>query len=257
MVQAQKLADVDSELAAMLFTPLPPGSKGPRGAVQEGDAVRRRKLERMRAVRAQEAGGERGCRRSVLVSTPCSSSCSLASGPAPLGRSKPSREALMEQGHPHFQIPAECKAQLHPGVAGPALWVMQSHLSQKWNLAPPLSSSPEAVRWPFPRRLGRLCLEARPGVALLVSVSQSSPGPHFLVGGSPEKQPTSSLGAPLSGQARGVTGEEGGLAGTRGAAPQQLPEAQTPLEAVGQDTPLQGLCCGHTGPGWGAGTCQC
>ncbi|KAK1340562.1 hypothetical protein QTO34_019132 [Cnephaeus nilssonii] len=67
VVQAQKLAEVDSELAAMLFTPLPPGSKGPRGAVQEGDAVRRRKLERMRAVRAREAGGERGSRRSVLA----------------------------------------------------------------------------------------------------------------------------------------------------------------------------------------------
>lgn len=70
MVQAQKLAEVDSELAAMLFTPPPPGSKGPRGAAQEGDAVRRRKLERMRAVRAQEAGSEQGGRRSVLVSTP-------------------------------------------------------------------------------------------------------------------------------------------------------------------------------------------
>uniref|UniRef100_G1PL72 Nephrocystin 4 n=1 Tax=Myotis lucifugus TaxID=59463 RepID=G1PL72_MYOLU len=67
VVQAQKLADVDSELAAMLFTPLLPGSKGPRGAVREGDAVRRRKLERMRAVRAQEAGGEGGCRRSAMA----------------------------------------------------------------------------------------------------------------------------------------------------------------------------------------------
>ncbi|CAK6440536.1 unnamed protein product [Pipistrellus nathusii] len=67
VVQAQKLAEVDSELAAMLFTPPPPGSKGPRGAAQEGDAVRRRKLERMRAVRAQEAGSEWGGRRSVLA----------------------------------------------------------------------------------------------------------------------------------------------------------------------------------------------
>lgn len=71
MVQAQKLADVDSELAAMLFTPAPPGSKGPAGSGREGDAVRRRKLERMRAVRLQEAGGELGCRRTrVLVSAP-------------------------------------------------------------------------------------------------------------------------------------------------------------------------------------------
>ncbi|KAM7100293.1 nephrocystin-4 isoform 2-T4 [Molossus nigricans] len=68
VVQAQKLADVDSELAAMLLTPTPPRSKGPPGSGREGDAVRRRKLERMRAVRLQEAGGEPGCRRAgVLV----------------------------------------------------------------------------------------------------------------------------------------------------------------------------------------------
>ncbi|XP_054439309.1 nephrocystin-4 [Pteronotus mesoamericanus] len=69
VVQAQKLADVDSELAAMLFAPTRPGGRGPQGAGQEGDAVRRRKLERMRTVRLQEAGGERGgWRTGVLVS---------------------------------------------------------------------------------------------------------------------------------------------------------------------------------------------
>lgn len=60
MVQAQKLADVDSELAALLFTPPRPGARGPQGIGQEGDAVRRRKLERMRAVRLQECGSEPG-----------------------------------------------------------------------------------------------------------------------------------------------------------------------------------------------------
>ncbi|KAM7100294.1 nephrocystin-4 isoform 3-T5 [Molossus nigricans] len=67
VVQAQKLADVDSELAAMLLTPTPPRSKGPPGSGREGDAVRRRKLERMRAVRLQEAGGEPGCRRAGVL----------------------------------------------------------------------------------------------------------------------------------------------------------------------------------------------
>lgn len=67
MVQAQKLADVDSELAAMLFTHTHLGSKGPPGAGREVDAVRRRKLERMRSVRLQEARGELGCRRTSVV----------------------------------------------------------------------------------------------------------------------------------------------------------------------------------------------
>uniref|UniRef100_A0A8D0Q9N4 Nephrocystin-4 n=1 Tax=Sus scrofa TaxID=9823 RepID=A0A8D0Q9N4_PIG len=61
VVQAQKLADVDSELAALLFSPRQ-GSRGPQGAGREGDAVRRRKLERMRAVRLQERGAEPGRR---------------------------------------------------------------------------------------------------------------------------------------------------------------------------------------------------
>ncbi|XP_070624414.1 nephrocystin-4 isoform X3 [Bos indicus] len=62
VVQAQKLADVDSELAALLFTPPRPGARGPQGINQEGDAVRRRKLERMRAVRLRECGLEPGRR---------------------------------------------------------------------------------------------------------------------------------------------------------------------------------------------------
>ncbi|XP_016069018.1 PREDICTED: nephrocystin-4, partial [Miniopterus natalensis] len=67
VVQAHRLAEVDSELAAMLFTPTAPGSKGPQGAGREGDAVRRRKLERMRTVREREAAGERGGRRSGVL----------------------------------------------------------------------------------------------------------------------------------------------------------------------------------------------
>ncbi|KAB0377146.1 hypothetical protein FD755_011590 [Muntiacus reevesi] len=62
VVQAQKLADVDSGLAALLFTPSRPGARGPQGIGQEGDAVRRRKLERMRAVRLRECGSEPGRR---------------------------------------------------------------------------------------------------------------------------------------------------------------------------------------------------
>uniref|UniRef100_A0A8C3YS56 Nephrocystin 4 n=1 Tax=Catagonus wagneri TaxID=51154 RepID=A0A8C3YS56_9CETA len=61
VVQAQKLADVDSELAALLLSPRQ-GSRGPQGAGHEGDAVRRRKLARMRAVRLQERGAELGPR---------------------------------------------------------------------------------------------------------------------------------------------------------------------------------------------------
>ncbi|KAF6110355.1 nephrocystin 4 [Phyllostomus discolor] len=67
VVQAQKLTDLDSELAAMLFAPTWPGGRGPQGAGQEGDAVRRRKLERMRTVRLQEAASEGGCRRTGVL----------------------------------------------------------------------------------------------------------------------------------------------------------------------------------------------
>lgn len=67
VVQAQKLADVDSELAAMLLTHTRAG-QGPQAAGQNADAVHRRKLERMRLVRLQEAGGDSDSRRiGVLV----------------------------------------------------------------------------------------------------------------------------------------------------------------------------------------------
>ncbi|XP_023555227.1 nephrocystin-4 isoform X2 [Octodon degus] len=66
VVQAQRLADVDSELAAMLLTPAP-GSRGPRGSACEVDAVRRRKLERMRSVRLQESGAEPVGRRTAVL----------------------------------------------------------------------------------------------------------------------------------------------------------------------------------------------
>ncbi|XP_066230978.1 nephrocystin-4 [Saccopteryx leptura] len=67
VVQAQKLTDVDSELAAMLFTLTPPGSRGPQAAGQEEDAVRRRKLERMRTVRLQESAGGLSCYRTGVL----------------------------------------------------------------------------------------------------------------------------------------------------------------------------------------------
>lgn len=68
VVQAQKLAEVDSELASMLLTHARAG-QGPHSTRHESDAVRRRKLERMRSVRLQEGGGEHGnLRTSTLVS---------------------------------------------------------------------------------------------------------------------------------------------------------------------------------------------
>ncbi|XP_046280491.1 nephrocystin-4 isoform X1 [Marmota monax] len=66
VVQAQKLADVDSDLAAMLLTHVR-GGQGLQGAGREADAVRRRKLERMRSVRLQESGGEPGSRRTNIL----------------------------------------------------------------------------------------------------------------------------------------------------------------------------------------------
>ncbi|XP_054996166.1 nephrocystin-4 [Sorex araneus] len=65
VVRAQKLVDLDGELAALLFSPWPRERAGPRLA--EAEAVRRRKLDRMRAVRVQEAGGELGPRASALA----------------------------------------------------------------------------------------------------------------------------------------------------------------------------------------------
>ncbi|XP_073878211.1 nephrocystin-4 isoform X12 [Macaca fascicularis] len=66
VVQAQKLADVDSELAAMLLTHARQGT-GPRDVGRESDATRRRKLERMKSVRLQEAGGELGRRGTSVL----------------------------------------------------------------------------------------------------------------------------------------------------------------------------------------------
>ncbi|XP_017650903.1 nephrocystin-4 isoform X3 [Nannospalax galili] len=67
VVQAQKLTDVDSELAAMLLTHTRAG-RGPQAVGRESDAVHRRKLERMRSVRLQESGGESSsCRTSLLA----------------------------------------------------------------------------------------------------------------------------------------------------------------------------------------------
>lgn len=70
VVQAQKLADVDSELAAMLLTHTRAG-RGPQASGREADAVHRRKLERMRLVRLQESGEESGSRRISLLVRGC------------------------------------------------------------------------------------------------------------------------------------------------------------------------------------------
>lgn len=67
---------MDRELAAMLFTHTQHRSKGPQGIGHEGDAVRRRKLERMRSVRLQESGGELSCwGASMLVRASSTSRC--------------------------------------------------------------------------------------------------------------------------------------------------------------------------------------
>ncbi|XP_058530465.1 nephrocystin-4 isoform X2 [Ochotona princeps] len=66
VVQAQKLAEVDSELASMLLTHARTG-QGSRGTRHESDAVHRRKLERMRSVRLQEGGGEHGSLRTSAL----------------------------------------------------------------------------------------------------------------------------------------------------------------------------------------------
>ncbi|XP_032156961.1 nephrocystin-4 isoform X7 [Sapajus apella] len=66
VVQAQKLADMDSELAAMLLTHAQ-GGKGPQDIGREVDATRRRKLERMRSVRLKEAGGALGRRGTSML----------------------------------------------------------------------------------------------------------------------------------------------------------------------------------------------
>ncbi|XP_035163397.3 nephrocystin-4 isoform X7 [Callithrix jacchus] len=66
VVQAQKLAELDSELAAMLLTHAQ-GGKGPQDIGREVDATRRRKLERMRSVRLKEAGGASGRRGTSML----------------------------------------------------------------------------------------------------------------------------------------------------------------------------------------------
>lgn len=70
VVRAQRLADVASDLAALLVTPRPQERAGPRAA--EAESLRWRKLDRMRAVRLCEAGqaGARGTSTLVRVPPP-------------------------------------------------------------------------------------------------------------------------------------------------------------------------------------------
>lgn len=225
----------------MLLAPPPPGSQGPRGAVPEGDAVRRRKLERMRAVRAQEAGSERAGRRSVLVSTPCGPPPPRGREPEgkhPAGRPLPREVTAPHSPPPVFTSPAEGQGSagegLHCGCCG--------HFSQQCSLALPWSSRPAAVGWPLPWRRGCLCRGVRPAVALLVSLAQQ-PWAPLSVGGSPERQPPAWLGAPPRWPSPVITGEEGGFG--RG------PAAQPPAAAQGPDPAGRraGRRAGHAPPG--------
>ncbi|XP_067328913.1 nephrocystin-4 isoform X2 [Anolis sagrei] len=66
--QAQKLADVDSELAAMLFSRLREASTAFQHSGREASATRRRKLERMLSVRKRESqDGDGGRKKAALV----------------------------------------------------------------------------------------------------------------------------------------------------------------------------------------------
>ncbi|XP_043854059.1 nephrocystin-4 isoform X2 [Dromiciops gliroides] len=67
VAQARKLADVDSELAAMLFTNKQEGSKVHQVTNQEVDATRKRKLERMAAVRQLESESNSGIGKKNLL----------------------------------------------------------------------------------------------------------------------------------------------------------------------------------------------
>lgn len=116
VVQAQKLADVDSELAALLFTHTQQGHKGPRGAGREGDAVRRRKLERMRSVRLQESGAELGGPRTSVAVRALSRACfpgGISVGPGVTGNKGalcPVSPLLLRGSLSSSRIlPAECK----------------------------------------------------------------------------------------------------------------------------------------------------
>ncbi|XP_038603159.1 nephrocystin-4 isoform X3 [Tachyglossus aculeatus] len=67
VARAQKLADVDSELAAMLFSHMQEGSKAYQHTSREAEAVRQRKLGRMMSVRRQEAKGNVDPSKASLV----------------------------------------------------------------------------------------------------------------------------------------------------------------------------------------------
>ncbi|XP_063292057.1 nephrocystin-4 [Pelobates fuscus] len=65
--QAQKLADLDSELAAMLFSRMKDVSIAYQHKDSETDAMQRRKMERMMAVRQQESQENINLRKSLLL----------------------------------------------------------------------------------------------------------------------------------------------------------------------------------------------
>ncbi|XP_078498754.1 nephrocystin-4 isoform X2 [Lissotriton helveticus] len=65
--QAQKLADLDSELGAMLFSRTKEVSAALQLSNREADTVRRRKLERMMSVRQQESQENVNLRKSLIM----------------------------------------------------------------------------------------------------------------------------------------------------------------------------------------------
>ncbi|CAJ0967775.1 unnamed protein product, partial [Ranitomeya imitator] len=66
--QAQKLADLDSELAAMLYSRMKEVSIAYQQPNSETDAIQRRKMERMMAVRQLESQEDPKTRKSLLLS---------------------------------------------------------------------------------------------------------------------------------------------------------------------------------------------
>lgn len=161
VVQAQKLADVDSELAAMLLTHTRAG-QGPQAAGQDADAVHRRKLERMRLVRLQEAGGDSDSRRiSMLVRgflRPCHPS--LRSTPLPLTSCLEERRDLdswVNRGNFPVVILSRAFTKRSPTLRGPSFCVNTSNeFKSKGLLAGPLchlSFLSSGCSSPLPRNL--------------------------------------------------------------------------------------------------------
>lgn len=104
----------------MLFAPMRPAGRGPQAAGQEGDAVRRRKLERMRTVRLQEAAGEGSCRRTGVLVSAFSGFPRAVGAPLPSPRlsAPPPLQCRTAEGWA-IQPPGGALPSARPGVPGP------------------------------------------------------------------------------------------------------------------------------------------